>query len=428
MRTSWATPTRRARAPRARRLLGRVEHHEAGARGERRVEVVAALGVPVHDEVGTAEAGPQRRRHLARAGHVGAEPLVVDQPQHAGRRERLEREDGAPAGGRQRLLVGPGAEADGGRVVDVERRAEAVGQRLGVDAADREATARRLGGTREALHHAPWSVASTSRCSASSLLAPAPRHARPGARRQGRRGGRLGESLAGGDAARDVLVRLAERHALADERLGDVGRHREAVVRRGRHARGVEPEAGVGQGQDVERGGVRIGLREDGLLVLLQVAVVRERQALEGREEPGQASDRGTGTTAHELAHVGVLLLGHHARARRDGVVELRPAELARRPEHELLPQAREVHEPQGRRVRQVAGEVAVRDGVEGVAEARLEVEVSRDTLGVEWKARPGQRSRPQRAARGGRLAGRAQPLDIALDRPRMRQPGGGPG
>ena len=55
--------------------------------------------------------------------------------------------------------------------------------------------------------------------------------------------------------------------------------------------------------------------REDGRLVLLQVAVVGERQPLDRREQAGQAADRGAGLAARELGDVRVQLLRHHRRA-----------------------------------------------------------------------------------------------------------------
>ena len=71
----------------------------------------------------------------------------------------------------------------------------------------------------------------------------------------------------------------------------------------------------------------------DRLLVLLQVAVVRERQALERREDADEVADQPTGLAAGQLGDVGVLLLRHDRRPGRVGVVERRPAELLRGPQ-----------------------------------------------------------------------------------------------
>ena len=52
---------------------------------------------------------------------------------------------------------------------------------------------------------------------------------------------------------------------------------------------------------------------EDRLLVLLQVAVVGEREALERGQQTGEVADKATGLAAGELGDVGVLLLRHDA-------------------------------------------------------------------------------------------------------------------
>ena len=68
--------------------------------------------------------------------------------------------------------------------------------------------------------------------------------------------------------------------------------------------------------------------REHRRLVLLEVAVVRERQALHRREQPGQPADRGARLAARELGDVRVQLLRHHRRPRRGRLGQPREAEL----------------------------------------------------------------------------------------------------
>ena len=65
---------------------------------------------------------------------------------------------------------------------------------------------------------------------------------------------------------------------------------------------------------------VRDGV-EDRLLVLLEVAVVAEREPLERREQAGEVADQPTGLAARELRDVGVLLLRHDRRPGRERVV-----------------------------------------------------------------------------------------------------------
>ena len=77
-------------------------------------------------------------------------------------------------------------------------------------------------------------------------------------------------------------MRLAERHALPDQPLGDVGGQGEAL-RRGRleHPVGVDGQRGDHAGHGGQQQQQLLDGVEDRLLVLLQVAVVGQRQALE---------------------------------------------------------------------------------------------------------------------------------------------------
>ena len=117
-------------------------------------------------------------------------------------------------------------------------------------------------------------------------------------------------------------MRDAERHALAHEPLGDVGREREALRRERLEPLGVE-------GQRVDHARERRQQHLEGvdgvehrLLVLLQVAVVGERQCLERRQQAGEVTDETTGLATGQLGDVGVLLLRHDARPGRVGVVQ----------------------------------------------------------------------------------------------------------
>ena len=131
--------------------------------------------------------------------------------------------------------------------------------------------------------------------------------------------------------------------------------------------------------------------REDGQLVLLEVAVVRERKALDDREEPGEPPERRPGLAADELRHVGIELLGHHRRACRRGLRERHEAELRGAPDDDLLADPREVPEQDRARIEVVEGEVPVGDRVERVCRLR-------SGRCRERQCRAGERSRAQRA------------------------------
>ena len=164
----------------------------------------------------------------------------------------------------------------------------------------------------------------------------------------------------------------------------------------GRHALEVE---GRGLDHPRQRAEGERGLVdgvEQWLLVLLQVTVVRERQALQRREEAGDVTDRAAGLAACELGDVGVLLLRHHRAAGRMRVVEHREPELGRRPQHPLLAQPREMHAEEREVEQRLSDEVSVAHRVERVLERRGEAEVGCGAMGIERQRRPGERARAQ--------------------------------
>ncbi len=136
---------------------------------------------------------------------------------------------------------------------------------------------------------------------------------------------------------------------------------------------------------------------EERLLVLLEVAVVRERESLQRDQHRVEVADETTRLAAGQLGHVGVLLLRQHRAAGGVRVVERAEAELLGRPEHDLLPHPGQVHAEQGDVEEGLRHEVAVGHRVEGVLEAAVEAELRRDVVGVERQRRPGQRARTER-------------------------------
>ena len=147
------------------------------------------------------------------------------------------------------------------------------------------------------------------------------------------------EAFAGhvSDDLADDLMGVPEGHAGTDEELRQVGGEKHRVRRRFRHPLPPHVEGRDRPRHDLEGVAQRLDGVEQRFLVFLEVPVVRERQALQDREQRDEVADRPSGLAAHDLGHVRVLLLGHQARARRIRVRQLDEAELARRPEDELL-------------------------------------------------------------------------------------------
>ena len=186
-------------------------------------------------------------------------------------------------------------------------------------------------------------------------------------------------------------MRLAERHALLDEVVGEVGRIGE-VLRHGLlHDVLADLHAADQLRVDGEAELHGIDRVEDALLVLLQILVVGKRQALDGRQHGHEVADDAARLAADELGDIRVLLLRHHRGARAVRIVELDEVELTAAPEDRLLREAREMdHENRGRR-EELHDVVAVADGVEAVRVDVLEVELLLHELAVDREGRAGE-------------------------------------
>src|SRR5207249_4800272 len=101
-----------------------------------------------------------------------------------------------------------------------------------------------------------------------------------------------GQAIA--DDAADDLVRLAERNALPGQMVGEVGGREHPALRRATHRLAIEPQSAYESGEGLERRCRSGGVVERHAL-LLQVAVVRERQALQRREQRDEVADDAAG-------------------------------------------------------------------------------------------------------------------------------------
>ena len=209
-------------------------------------------------------------------------------------------------------------------------------------------------------------------------------------------------------------MRAPEGDAALDQQVGQVGREEEPVGGR-RHPGGVEAQVRQHPGHDVERLPERVGRIEERRLVLLEVAVVGERQALQRGEQRHQRARHAPGLAAHQLRHVRVLLLRHHRAAGREGVGQLDEAELLGRPQHELLGKAGEMHGRDRRGGQELDRRVAVRDRVHAVGRDAREAELARDEAPIEGEACARQRAGAERQLVGARAA-------VAEARPVARQ------
>ena len=233
----------------------------------------------------------------------------------------------------------------------------------------------------------------------------------PGERQRGEVDPRV---VRGAHRSRNGLVRVAERHAFPHQVVGEVGGGRVSLKRGGAHGLGHRGQARDQAGEDGERGLERRRRIEQRLLVFLVVLVVRERLALHQREERHQAAEHAPAFSAHQLGHVGILLLRHDRRAGAVAVGEAHETEARARPEHELLGKARKMHHHQRCGGGKLDREVAIGYGVQRIFRHALEAELACDARPVDAEARAGERRGAERQAIDPR-AHLAQPFPVAL-------------
>ena len=165
----------------------------------------------------------------------------------------------------------------------------------------------------------------------------------------------------------------------------------------------------------------RVDRVEERLLVLLEVLVVGERQAVQHAVERHQAPGHARRLRAQQLGGVRVLLLRHQARARRERVGHLAEAELLARPEHDLAAELREVGGAGGGGRQVVEHEVAVRDGVERVLRDAAEAELLGHEHAAGVEVDPGERAGAERQVVRGRHA-EVEALEVAAELPEVGQ------
>mmetsp|Transcript_252 Transcript_252/g.603 ORF Transcript_252/g.603 Transcript_252/m.603 type:complete len:441 (+) Transcript_252:107-1429(+) len=186
------------------------------------------------------------------------------------------------------------------------------------------------------------------------------------------------------DEAPHAVMRGPERHAVLHEPLREIRGHQRGIRGGRAHPLLVDLHGLHHGGPHLQQGLDGVERVEDGLLVLLHVAVVAKRHALHDGEERDEAAVDAAGLAAGELADVGVFLLRHEGGAGAEGVAELDPAGLLGDPEDEVLGDAGEVHHDHGDGEEELAHEIAVADAVHGVAHDAGELERGADALAVD--------------------------------------------
>ena len=224
------------------------------------------------------------------------------------------------------------------------------------------------------------------------------------------------------DGVADFFVRAAEGHAAQHEVFRDVGREDEAVGEAAVRLFFVDVDVREERRQDGEDELEAVERAEESALVVLEVAVVCERDAFHHREEVDERAGELARLAAQQLEHVGVLFLRHDAGAGAEGVGQLDPAEFGREVDDEVFGEAAYVVAEYGGEVEYVEEVVAVGDGVHAVFGEAREAHVAHGVFTVERQRGAGERAAAERRF-VYRVVGGEQAARVAHEGLRVRHP-----
>ena len=161
---------------------------------------------------------------------------------------------------------------------------------------------------------------------------------------------------------------------------------------------------------------------EQGGLVLLQIAVVGQRQVFHEEQHLRQGPHDAGRLAADQFEHVGIPLLRHDRRAGRQGVGQLEETELGREPQNPLLRPAAQMQRDEREAEEELDEEVAVVRDVEAVGGRTGEPKQLGREGAVDRKRRAGQGTGSQRR-NVDPLEAVGQPGPIALELLAVREP-----
>jgi len=195
----------------------------------------------------------------------------------------------------------------------------------------------------------------------------------------------------------DLVVRVPERSAPADQLLRHVCGDQSDIPRGGLEALAVELEMLDQKRRRLQAVEHVVDRREERRLVFLQIAVVSERKPLEGRGQRDEAAHRPARTSPKKLGHIRIPLLRHQARPRGDLVRKLDEAKLGRGPQNDVFAKPAQMDRSNCAGIGEVKREVSVGDGIDAVLGQSIETKLAREDVSLEGQRRCGQRSRTER-------------------------------
>ena len=162
-------------------------------------------------------------------------------------------------------------------------------------------------------------------------------------------------------------MRFSERHPLFHQVVGDIGRQGKTAQGCGLHPVGPKHELAEHGFEHAEHAFDGIDRIKQRFLVLLEVPIIGQRQALERGQQGEQVAVDPARLAPDDLGHVGVFLLRHHRTAGGKGVRQLDELKLAAGPQHQLLGKPTQVHADHGADRQKLDQKIPVGHGIEAV-------------------------------------------------------------
>ncbi len=161
----------------------------------------------------------------------------------------------------------------------------------------------------------------------------------------------------------------------ADQSIRNVGRHRERLAGERGHPAAIELQVLERARERFQRSQARLDDFDCSAFGDLQVAVIRERHSVHGRERTRKSADHRGRSCTHQFERIGVAFLRHQTRTGARFVSQRYVPEVRRVPDHDLFTKPRSRNERANARVREIQCRVAVADRVQSIARRRSEAE-----------------------------------------------------
>ena len=198
---------------------------------------------------------------------------------------------------------------------------------------------------------------------------------------------------------RHGFVGIAERQALLDQIVGQVGCGRETLQGRSAHVLALDLDAARHVDENAQRIAHGVGGVEQAFLVFLVIFVVGQRLAFHQGQHGDQVAVDAAGLATRQFGNVGVLFLRHDRAAGAEAVGQVDETDARAHPQHQLFRQAGDVGHDQRAGSAELDREVTVGHGIQRVAADAVKAECARNAFAVDRVRGAGQRGGAQRQA-----------------------------